>query len=149
MRADEFETYLEYFIPDYTAEISTNYGLSPEEARARAIGEIDKGLPQGVDTEGQILICVTRDDAVIGYLWYRPDQKARSVFINDICILPRYREKGYAKQTLGLFEAMLADNGFEQIGLRVAADNDRAHHLYQKGGFRATGINMIKQIGKD
>ncbi|WP_456387194.1 GNAT family N-acetyltransferase [Profundibacter sp.] len=149
MRADEFETYLDYFIPDYAAEISTNYGLSPDEARSKAIGEINKSLAQGVETKDQILICITHSDTVIGYLWYKPDQIARSVFINDICILPQYRKKGYAKHALGLFETMLADNGFEQIGLRVAADNDRAHRLYQKGGFRATGINMIKQIGND
>ncbi|MBB3146719.1 hypothetical protein FHS21_003135 [Phyllobacterium trifolii] len=28
MRASEFAKYLRYFIPDYEAEISTNYGLN-------------------------------------------------------------------------------------------------------------------------
>lgn len=148
MRADEFDTYLDHFIPDYAAEISTNYGLSPDEARSKAIGAINENLAQGVDTKGQILMCVIRGANVIGYLWYRSDQKAHSVFINDICILAHYQGKGYGKQILGLFEAMVSDTGIEQIGLRVAADNDRAHHLYLKDGFQVTGINMIKRITK-
>lgn len=146
MRKDEFSDYLDYFIPDYAAEISTNYDLSPDAARAKAVGAVNKDLAQGVDTKGQILICITRDAEVIGYLWYKPDQKARSVFINDICILPQYRGQGYGKKTLNLLETTLAGKGFEQIGLRVAADNAPAHRLYQNSGFRETGINMIKRI---
>ncbi|MCF6314892.1 MAG: hypothetical protein L3J30_01090 [Marinosulfonomonas sp.] len=36
MRADEFGGYLDYFVPDYAAEISSNYGLPKDETLARA-----------------------------------------------------------------------------------------------------------------
>lgn len=149
MRSDEFNGYLEYFIPDYAAEISANYALSPEAAKAKALREINNDLAQGPATPNHDLLCITEGSEVIGYLWYKPDQATRSVFIYDFCILPPHQRKGRATQALARFEAMLAKDGFEQIKLRVAADNKPAQNLYLKDGFRATGINMIRHIGRD
>lgn len=59
MLQDEFSSYLDYFIPDYAAEISTNYGLSNPEAVVQAKREIAKDLPNGPDTSGQVLLCIT------------------------------------------------------------------------------------------
>ena len=149
MRANEFGGYLDYFVPDYAAEISSNYDLPHDKALARASREINKDLAQGVDTPGHALLCITDRVDVIGYLWYKPDRQARSVFIYDFCILPTHQRKGFGKQALSVFEAMLVSEGFKQIGLRVAADNEPAQNLYLKGGFHATGINMIRWIGRD
>lgn len=149
MRPDEYAAYLDYFIPDYAAEISTNYGLSDVDARAQAIRETDEDLPQGVETAGHVLLCIIAGaGAVIGYLWYRPDLAARSAFISDFHILTGQQGNGYGKQALALLEAELADSGFTQIRLRVAADNNRAKHVYDRSGFRITGINMSKTIAQ-
>ncbi|CAN7683436.1 GNAT family N-acetyltransferase [Phyllobacterium sp. LjRoot231] len=152
MHGSEFPEYLDYFIPDYAAEISTNYGLSNTVALAQAKREVADDLPNGPDTEGQVLLCITDDergnDDVIGYLWYRPDKDSRSAFICDFHILRAYQGNGYGKRALSALEATLSDKGFEQIRLRVAADNERAHHIYRTGGFRTTGINMSKRISK-
>jgi len=147
MRNDEFDGYLEYFIPDYAAEISSNYGLSPKDARVKALREVNEDLTQGAETPDHDLLCITEGDEVIGYLWYKPNHATRSVFIYDFSILPPHQRQGHATQALVIFEAMLAKNGFEQIKLRVAADNTSAQNLYLKDGFRATGINMIRHIG--
>ena len=58
MRDDEYLAYLDYFIPDYTAEITANYALSPSDALAQAQREIAADLPDGVNTRGQILLRV-------------------------------------------------------------------------------------------
>lgn len=150
MRTDEFYGYLSYFIPDYAAEISSNYGLSDTDALAQAKREISDDLPDGPDTAGQVLLTITESalgsDVVVGYFWYRPDEAARFVFINDFHILPAYQGKGYGESALATLEVALSAAGFETIRLRVAADNAGAHHLYQRGGFRITGINMSKRI---
>lgn len=152
MRSDEFPGYLDYFIPDYAAEISANYGLSNTAALVQAKREIAKDLSNGPDTPGHILLCITDSEKenaeAIGYLWYRPDKDSRLVFISDFHILPVYQGNGYGKKSLRALEVALANEGFEQIRLRVAADNERAHHIYQAGGFRTTGINMSKCINK-
>lgn len=152
MHRSEFSGYLDYFIPDYAAEISTNYGLSSAAALAQAKREIAEDLPDGPDTPGHVLLCITDDatgnDDLIGYLWYRPDEDSRLAFINDFHILAAHQGNGYGKRALSALEATLSREGFEQIRLRVAADNERAHHIYRTGGFRTTGINMSKWISK-
>ncbi|PSH68690.1 GNAT family N-acetyltransferase [Phyllobacterium brassicacearum] len=150
MRDSEYPGYLEYFLPDYAAEISTNYGLSSLEALVQAKREIAHDLPYGVDTPGEVVLCVvnrTSDtESVVGYLWYRPDLAARSAFIKDFHIFAQHQGKGLGKQALNALEAELSRAGFEQIKLRVAEDNKRAKHVYETTGFRVTGVNMSKTI---
>ncbi|WP_395450011.1 GNAT family N-acetyltransferase [Aminobacter sp. UC22_36] len=152
MRNDEYSGYLSYFIPDYAAEISRNFDMSEAQAFARARQEISDDLPDGPNTDGEVLLTITDSalgsDVVIGYFWYRPDKTAHSAFISDFHILPAYQGNGYGKGALAALEATLSQAGFEQIRLRVAADNARAHHLYDVVGFRTTGINMSKRIGR-
>ncbi len=150
MRTDEFPAYVSYFVPDYAAEIAANYDLPADAAEAQARREIEKDLPAGADTPEQVLLCIIddeRDDDPIGYCSYRPNTDARLVFIYDFHIRPEYQGKGYGKAALAQLEARLVAAGFEQIQLRVAADNARAQHVYRSGGFRVTGINMSKRIG--
>lgn len=152
MSREEFPGYRDYFIPDYAAEISTNYGVSSSEGLRLAERELDRDLPSGPETRGQVLLCIIRNghpDDIIGYVWYSPDDEQRSVFICDFCMLPEHRGKGNGQRALAALEAMLRTDGYDTIKLRVAADNPRARHVYHIGGFRVTGINMVKHIGND
>ncbi|MGF6174528.1 GNAT family N-acetyltransferase [Ensifer sp. 4252] len=148
MLESEYAGYLAYFIPDYAAEIAANYGLSDADALAQATGEIAEDLPQGVDTPGNVLLCLMDSASTehVGYLWYRPDAKARSAFISDFHILPDHQGKGLGKLAIEAFEAELSAKGFGQIKLRVAEDNRRARHVYEATGFRVTGTNMSKTL---
>ena len=150
MRDSEYPAYLDYFIPDYAAEISANYGLSRLEALEQAKREVRDDLPHGVETAGQVMLCVINHvsgiDSVVGYLWYQPDLTTRSAHIKDFHIFAAHQGKGFGKQALNALEAELARTGFEQIKLRVAEDNKRAKHVYEVAGFRVTGINMSKTI---
>ncbi|MBA8903456.1 GNAT family N-acetyltransferase [Phyllobacterium sp. P30BS-XVII] len=153
MLKTEFEAYyLGYFIPDYAAEISSNYGLSSDEAIAQAKREIAEDLPNGPETEGQTLVCILDvqdgDEQVVGYLWFRADPVSSSAFINDIYIFPHFQNKGYGKATLNALQDVLDEMGIQHLRLRVAADNERAKHVYESTGFRLTGFNMTKRIGK-
>jgi ribosomal protein S18 acetylase RimI-like enzyme len=151
MNAGEFSDYLGYFIPDYAAEIATNYGLSDAESLAQAKYEVLSDLPDGISTPGQELRCIVANSNssgdVIGYLWYRIDTDSRSAFISDFYIFPEQRGKGYGRHTLNTLENTLSRAGIDQLKLRVAAENERAHHVYKAAGFRTTGFNMSKRIG--
>lgn len=98
MRDEEFPACLDYFIPGYAAEISANYGLSPSESLAQAQQEVADGLPGGVNAHGQVLLCLTQScghmQQLVGYLWYKPDAKMRSVLIADFHILTSCQGKG-------------------------------------------------------
>lgn len=148
MSADEYVAYLDYFLPDYAQEIASNYCRSAHDALLQAKMEIATSLPNGPQTQGHALQTITESDAtkLIGYVWYRTDEKTRSVFILDFCILPDHRGKGAGKAAMRALEAHLAAQDYHEIRLRVAADNPRAQHVYQASGFRVTGFNMAKQI---
>ena len=148
MLPQEYAGYLAYFLPDYALEITANYDLSPRDVLAQAKQEIATDLPDGVDTDGQVLLSVLdQDEGLVGYLWYKPDLPAQSAFIYDFHILPGLQGRGLGKAALKALDALLLEQGITQIGLRVAADNVRAQRLYRTVGFRVTGVNMIRRIG--
>lgn len=150
MREDEYPAYLEYFIADYAQEIASNYQLSVDDSLARAKREIAEDLPQGVNTPGQILLCLMHHSAHteqhVGYLWYKPDSAMQTVFIYDFHIFNENQGQGLGKRALHDFEQYLRKMNIQQIRLRVAGDNTRAQHVYEKSGFGVTGINMSKTL---
>ncbi len=150
MLDSEYPAYLSYFIPDYAAEVAATYGLSADDALARVRREIAADLPDGVHTSGHQLLCLVAPagdaEELIGYLWFKPDAATRSAFINDFEILPVHRGRGLGKQAMAILADELKRQGFEQIKLRVAAENARARHVYEATGFRVTGINMSKSL---
>lgn len=150
MHKEEFSGYLDYFIPDYAQEIASNYRLSADTSIAKAKQEIAADLPDGVNTAGQILLCLFTQqdnrDSHVGYLWYKPDTASRTAFIYDFHIFNACQGQGLGKQALQAFEQMLQDQDFEHIRLRVAGDNTRARHVYEAMGFGVTGFNMSKTI---
>lgn len=150
MKPHEFADYVAYFVPDYAAEISSNYDVDIETARARASREVEESLGQGVETAGQVLLSLVAEDVQgdtpVGYLWCKPDEASRTVFISDFCVLPPFRGRGYGKAALAALETMFAETEYDEIRLRVAADNKGAERLYLSVGYRPTGINMRKAI---
>lgn len=150
MTEEEYPAYLEYFIPDYADEIGSNYGLSISDSLLRARKEILESLPEGVNTPGQVLLCLVErsdhTDRHIGYLWYKPDTAKGSAFIYDFHIFSAYQGLGLGKKTLRAYEEYLRNKGVTEMRLRVAGDNARARHVYEASGFYITGVNMSKAI---
>lgn len=146
----EFSGFVDYFIPDYAAEIASNYQLEPQTALQQASQEVRASFPDNEKTAGQVLLCILHmhpsGEKHIGYLWYKPDVRTKSVFINDFYLFPDVREKGLGKQAMKRLEQRLISEGYTQIKLRVAADNPRARHVYETSGFGITGINMSKVL---
>ncbi len=148
MNAKDFKNFLAYFVPDYAADIAANQGRTEADALARAKQAVVEDFPDGVETVGQVLLCIIGEDVkeTVGYLWYQPNEKTHTAFIYDFHILPEQQNKGLGKQALKLLESNLVAEGLEKIQLRVAADNPGAKHVYDVSGFNVTGINMSKNI---
>lgn len=150
MTAAEFSVFLNYLISDYAEEISSSYRLPKADALKQAQAQIGASLPEDVETSGQVLLSIFYQDAVqehhVGYFWYKPDEASQSVFIYDFSIFPAWRNKGLGSAAMNALEKALRQQGFTQIKLRVAADNERARHVYETNGFRVNGFNMNKLI---
>ena len=142
----EFPAFEAYFIPEYAAEIATNYGTPAADALVQATQDLASDLPQGADTPGESLMCIILADQVIGYLFYRLNAETLTAFINDFHVMPPHQGMGHGTAALAAMEALLKPQGITQIRLRVAATNAAAHRLYIKLGFFPTGINMAKTL---
>lgn len=146
-----FEGFVDYFVPDYAAEIVTNYQLTEADASLQAEQEIENSFPLAENTPGQTLLCVTHvednHELHIGYLWYKANTLQHSVFINEFYLFPLFRNKGLGRKALVALEERLMKDEFTQIHLRVAGDNEHARHVYEASGFRVTGFNMNKVLG--
>jgi ribosomal protein S18 acetylase RimI-like enzyme len=151
MMADEFAGYVAYFVPDYAAEISSNYDVDMKTAQARAENAVEVELGMGVETPGQILLCATvegdESGAPVGYIWCQSKSEEKIMFISDFCILPKYRGRGYGQSALKALEIRYSDSAYDEIRLRVAIDNKIAERMYLKAGYLPTGINMRRPIG--
>jgi GNAT superfamily N-acetyltransferase len=147
-----FQGFVDYFIPDYAAEIVTNYQLSEADALTRASQEIENSFPLAEKTPGQTLLCIMHAeqdlDLHVGYLWYKADSLNKSVFINEFYLYPLFRNKGLGRKALAALEDRLVQEGFTRMNLRVAGDNAQARHVYEVSGFRVTGVNMNKVLGE-
>jgi len=147
-----FQGFVDYFVPDYAAEIVTNYALSEPEALQKAQQEIENSFPLAEKTPGQTLLCIMHSDndlnLHVGYLWYKADSLQKSAFINEFYLFPLFRNKGLGRKALRMLETTLRQDGFTQINLRVAGDNEQARHVYEASGFRVTGVNMNKRLGE-
>lgn len=151
MRSEEFPAYRDYFIDDYSKEISENYGRPMNVAIQQAETELNSCFPNGVDTATHSLLCieaiVNRKSQLVGYMWHSLNQKDHSTFIYDFYVSSEYRGLGYGTQAIAELEKQLLAKDIKQIKLRVAYHNERALKLYQEVGFVITGFNMSKKIG--
>lgn len=142
----EFPAYETYFVADYAAEITANFGTPADDALIEAKSSLAIDLPQGADTKGEQMMCITLKDQVIGYLFYTLNLRSKSAFIGDFHILAAHQGQGHGTAALTAMEAKVRPHGITQIRLRVAAKNAAAHRLYTKLGFFPTGINMAKTL---
>lgn len=147
----EFSAFVDYFIPDYAAEIVINYRLSEVDAVEQARRELEASFPDGEKTANQVLLCIilcqSAEEKHIGYLWYKPDPQLHSAWINDFYLFPAFRGQGFGSEAMKHLEVRLVQEGYKQVKLRVAADNTQARRVYENNGFNVTGINMNKVLG--
>ncbi|YCI83022.1 GNAT family N-acetyltransferase [Enterobacteriaceae bacterium] len=145
-----FPAWQRYFVAEYAQEIVENYRLSEEKALRQAALDVEHSFPDGAHTRTQVLVNLMHradgGEQHIGYLWYTPNEAMRSVYICDFYLFPDCRGQGFGKAAMRALEQRLAQQGFSEIKLRVAAHNNRARRVYDACGFEVTGINMNKVL---
>jgi GNAT superfamily N-acetyltransferase len=67
--------------------------------------------------------------------------------VDELFVIPEHRDKGHGKS---LFEAIARDGLWPTpiagIALGVTTDNVRARRLYERLGFAAVGISMVRRL---
>ena len=150
MTQAEYEIYLSRAVAEY-AEDKVKAGNWPAEgALERSAKELEKYLPQGLDSPHNTL-CTLVDPASgagVGMNWYAlfPESTRPNWFIFDFSIDPEQRRRGYASQVLTALEERALAEGIQSIELHVFGHNTAARALYDKMGYEITNINMVRKV---
>lgn len=146
MTQGDFPAYRTFFIEEYALDLASTRHIALNDARRDAAQSIDNFLPNGPDTEGYRLWCITPAGApeIIGYLWV--GLNGHTAWIYDFCLFTQWRGQGFGREAMTQLKQTLSAMGFHEIGLRVASNNPGAKALYEKSGFAVTGYNMSLRL---
>ncbi|BCB77640.1 GNAT family N-acetyltransferase [Phytohabitans flavus] len=121
-----------------------------ETALERALTANDALLPDGLATEGMLLLKGVRPDGTpIGRLWIRlghPDGAAGCAFLYDIEVEPEFRGAGYGRALLAAAEEAVRAQGLAELELNVFGHNPVAMSLYATSGYRVVTQQMRKTL---
>ena len=148
MTEEEFAAYRVWLVEDYAGEIARNYQMDLDDARRRSEQQTSELLPDGRATPNHLLFVLLADNASepVGHLWCHMEPDKRRAFVYDIVVHEPYRRRGYGRSALIELEQLLTERGIERLGLHVFGENQGAQALYQKLGYRITGMSMQKEL---
>lgn len=112
-----------------------------------ALDKKDDGFFESCFEKDCLILIASTDKTDVGFgilnfePKYRLYQKLEIPEVQDLNVLPDYREQGIGTQLIDAFETIAADQGAEQIGISVGltADYGPAQRLYAKLGYIPDG----------
>lgn len=150
MNEQEYEVFVHQSATDYAEDKVKAGTWAAEEALQLSVKEMQRFLPQGLNTPNTYLYAVVDPvlDIKVGYLWINitDGPLGRSAFIYDIVIYKDYQGKGYGTSTMSALEEEARRLRVDKISLHVFGHNKIAFGLYQKMGYQVTDISMSKQL---
>jgi ribosomal protein S18 acetylase RimI-like enzyme len=108
----------------------------------------------GRQEQGEALYLIAWiDDRPVGHLFLKWDGSSASpdAFVpwptlSDISVHPDLRSRGIGSQLMKHAERLVAQRGHRQVGLSVALDNPRARALYERMGYRNSGLDNYDSL---
>lgn len=87
------------------------------------------------------ILAIYHAETMVGFVMYKLDYEAKELYLGRFMIDQRYQHKGYGKGALDLLKNIaLEDPGIEKITLSTNPDNVYGIKVYEKFGFKDTGI---------
>lgn len=136
MAAAEFGPWRDNEVRGYADELAASGSLTPEQAWARSVTEIDGLLPDGLGTAGDSFWCVADGATVVGMIWLRHAFLPGLAFVFGVEVEPAHRGRGYGRAAMLVGERATAAAGETQLGLNVFGHNTVALRLYDSLGYR-------------
>lgn len=146
MTQAEFDALKARMSEEYEQDVARGMGVPVEQVREQSQQQIESLMKDGINSaDHRYWKVIAADEGEVGVLWValRPRQEA---FIYFIGIDEAQQGKGYGEQTMKQLEVVMRSQGITRIGLNVFGDNAVAQRLYQRVGYRAAAIAMVKDI---
>jgi ribosomal protein S18 acetylase RimI-like enzyme len=145
VRDEELPAVVEAGFRFYVADLERHGGLTRLEAEQKATADHANLLPEGKPLAGHHLFVIEDEEgASIGHLWYA--DRDPEVFLYAIEIEERARGRGYGREAMQAFEALVRARGVSAIWLNVFGGNDVARSLYRSLGYDEAAVHMRKRL---
>ena len=146
----EFEAWSQRLARAFASEQVAAGNWSPEGALTLAFKGNAALLPDGLATDGMLLLKGVRADAtVVGTLWIgltHPRGSPDCAFLYDIEVEEEYRGAGYGRALLAAGEKAVRARGVNAMELNVFGSNMRAIRLYETSGYSVVTQQMRKNL---
>ncbi len=124
-----------------------------EEALKESEKSIKEYLPRGMRTKSNYFFNIVdrSSDDKIGVLWLAIQDKTmtKSVFIFDIMIFEKSRDKGFGTATFKEIERWSNGKDAKALWLHAFWHNQKAIALYRRLGYVESGVTMSKRLDGD
>ncbi len=125
----------------------------PVHVTRTAVGGRLRAIPRSqLDDSESLVLVAERDGQVVGYLYagIEPmnwkELRERAGFVHDILVTEESRGGGIAQALMNEAFAWMREQNVPRVLLWTAAPNDRARRLFERLGFRATMVEMTKEL---
>jgi diamine N-acetyltransferase len=124
--------------------VAVEFGLTEENCpyRGRANLPLDKLISEFEN--GTLMYGYFLEDKIVGFLGLKIDNNGVCK-LNDIIILPEYRQKGYGEELLNFCKIKALELGANKITLGMIDDNKRLKNWYVKNGFINVGFKKFEK----
>lgn len=155
MTPEEFSVFCADSVASCADDLMRSSPITKEEALRIAEEEFRRELPQGLDTPDHFLMTILDSESGcdVGIIWYLLEwtDGVKQVFLSDLLIREKQRNKGYASAALRAMELNAKRNGCIESVLYVWSHNPAARALYTKAGYlpfreTAEGLYMKKSL---
>jgi diamine N-acetyltransferase len=86
-------------------------------------------------------LAIYNDETMVGFIMYKLDYNKRELYLCRFMIDIQYQGKGYGKESLDLLKSIGGNtSGIDKIELSTKPDNHHGIKVYEKAGFKDTGI---------
>lgn len=148
MTADAYAQFTKLSMLDFAEAKSRAERLTMTEGHRIAHDAWASLLPQGQQTPLHHFYTAWKDGQDIGMVWFKEEREWRLPYgyLYQVWIWDEFQGIGLGAATMTALEAKLKDMGLPRLRLHVFAFNERARKLYEKMGYEATNIVMMKDL---
>ena len=122
--------------------------VDPERGYARWFGS-------QLEAEDTILLVAADDEGVVGYVYARQEPRSYNELLDactklhDIYVDERVRRRGVGEALLRETFRRAKEKGAPRVVLLTASQNESAHRLFRRVGFRTTMLEMTCELASE
>ena len=154
--AQDLEAFIDEEVADYADERLLDEGWSRRDALDWARAELRTVITwerQATTAERQrLLTAITPDGRRVGWVWVKlapPGAWSTSAFLCQMTVMRGLRHQGYGRAILAALEALLTNEGTDELLLNVWESNLPAKSLYHAAGYtRVAQLPTMRRMRK-